>query len=438
MPAAGQRGFGFDAGFRVDPSLWPHVATVPNSFKASWGSRRAEAEFAAACDKAGLSLSGPDADLEVLEENLFPRLAVAGWLGLAESFMAGEWRSPRIADVLTRLLEAGYDPKARRDEESTRYTGLELPPQLVRLFSGDGMSASGTIFASGVPTTQRNSVRSYVRGAGRNNEPATHFVDETRLGAPAVVERADLRDAQLRALGRLLELAGVDTGTHLLDFPASGAAALIAGASKGAIVDALSADMELIGDIREVLKAAGMGENVHVELTDDPIPGPKDWQRNYDSILSVEKLEAMGPRAARAYAKKLDRMLRPGGYIGMQTVVKTNARSEAVDRASGAARAYLFPALDYFSVEGIHKLFDEHTGLRVIGAVHFGGHYRRGLALQRETFEGRTREAAADGFDAVYRRMWVFTLAIKEALFRAGALDAVQLTLTTRNRRGLR
>lgn len=438
MPTRGEFAGRPKAGFRVDASVWPRIASVPSGRKALWGARRAEAEFAQACDKAGLVLSGRDADLIVYEESLFLRLAQFGYLGLAEGFMAGDWQSPHVADVLTKLLQVGYAPRRGREDVGGAYTGLELPPALVRLFSGDGMSSSGTVFSSGVPTTERTETKSFVPGAGRGVEPGMHFVDITTLTDPTFVERADLPEAQLRAIRMLLDAAKVRSGTHLLDFPASGAAAGIAAAHRQATVDVVGADADLIRDIRMVNDLAGVSDNVRVELMDEPIPHRRNWVGHFDAIVSVEKLENLGDNGRRKFARTLDSLLSVGGYAAVQTVVATPERESLATDALELARAYLWPAFEPMSIEQIHRLIDRETGLRIIGETHFGSHYVEGLRLQRETFEGNEREAAADGFDAVYRRMWIFYLAMKEALFRVGALDAVQLTITTRNRRGRR
>ena len=57
------------------------------------------------------------------------------------------------------------------------------------------------------------------------------------------------------------------------------------------------------------------------------------------------------------------------------------------------------------------------------------------MLFRSETFEAQSREAAANGYDRVYRNLWVFQLALREALFRVGALDALQLVVTSRYRR---
>lgn len=135
----------------IDAESWPNVATVPASRWPGMKARRAEAEFAKACDDAGLELDleaedGPD--LKVGHDALFERIAASGWLGFAESYMAGEWTvtsSSQLVKVLGRLLGAGYLPKSKMLGAGKSEPG-ELPLELVRLYAGDGLSHVGGIF----------------------------------------------------------------------------------------------------------------------------------------------------------------------------------------------------------------------------------------------------------------------------------------------------
>lgn len=420
----------------IDPDYWPHVAEEPQGMKARFGAKKAESEFAAACQKAGLRLDGDDADLIVVEASLFSRMATDGWLGIAESFMAAEWQTDRLADVLTRLLEVGFHPKSGSRKVTGPYTGTEVPPELVRLTSGDGMSAYGTLFASGVPTRERTAEKSFVPGAGRSGEPALHFVDVTTITPASFVEKADLRDAQIRAATHMLDTLSVGSGTHVLDYPSAGAALPIAASRRKATVDAITSSVDQAKDTRKLLDLAQVHGSVHVELSEQPFPHVEGYRRSYDAIVSLEKLELMGPSGRRRYAQTVDAMLAIGGVVGLQTVVATSAHHarKAAD-ALAVCNAYIWPSLQIITAQEVHKLFDEHTNIRITGQQHFGSHYAVGLGLQRETFEGRLREAAAEGFDSVYRRLWVFQLAMREALFRTGYLDAVQFNGTTRTRR---
>lgn len=427
----------------IDAAEWPGVAQVPGSVFMGVRARQAEARFARACENAGIDLLGEDPDLTVDREALFPRLAATGWLGLAESYMAGEWRSERLGDVLTGLLGAGYRPRGRISSRlelpgSAADAGGALPAELIRLSSGDGMSAFGGIFASGVPTTVRTAVKSFVPGAGKDREPASHFVDITRIADPVAVEREDLGEAQRRAALHLLDAARVRAGSHVLEYPASGGALAIMAARRHATVDSLTADPAQVRPLQETLLLAGVDEDVHVHVLPQAIPGSRDWGGSYDSIVSMEKLEVVGRGGAKRFIGALDRMLATGGHAAIQTLVATGQFGPVAGEAVSMLRAYIWPALHYPQVTEVHQLVDQESTLRVTGESHFAGHYLRSVQLQREVFEGQLREAAADGFDAVYRRMWVFHYALIEALLRLGCLDAVQFTLTTRNRRGRR
>ncbi|ALC05829.1 hypothetical protein CDES_07080 [Corynebacterium deserti GIMN1.010] len=427
----------------IDVEEWPGVATVPNLAFAGVRARQAEARFAKACSNAGLHLVGSEPDLIVEHEELFSRLAASGWLGLAESYMAGEWRAEKLSDVLTALLGAGYKPRGKLSG-SFSLPGQEvdaggaLPNELIRLSSGDGMSAFGGIFASGVPTTVRTAVKSHVPGAGRNREPASHFVDITTLSEPVAVEREDLGEAQRRAASMLLDNAKVRSGTHMLEFPSSGGALAILAARRQSTVDSITADPAHVPSLRETLILAGVEDDVHVNVIPQAIPHQRDWSGSYDSIVSMEKLEVVGKSGSKRYIKTLDRLLVTGGHAALQSLVATDHLGQIGLEALSMLKAYIWPALHYPTVDEVHQLADRDSSLRVVKETHFAAHYLKSVELQRGVFEGQLREAAADGFDAVYRRMWVYHYALIEALLRLGCLDAVQFTLTTRNRRGRR
>lgn len=415
----------------IDAEQWPGIAEPPS---ARLRARFAEAYFARTVDKAGLDLVDNPA-LVIDHEELFHRIAVGGWVGLAESYMAGEWHtvdSEALVHVLQSLLSTDYHPRARQVPVS-RKEG-ELPPGLVRQFAGDGMSAFGALYASGVPTTVRESFPSYVPGAGRGTEPARHFVDVTTVAAPMAVERADLGDGQRRAVAKLLDAAEVTRGSHVLEYPSSGGGVAISAAQRHAAVDVLTADPELAAVLPERMLLAGVDEAVQTELVEDP----RAWRGRYDAIISMETLETLGGAQRDAYVRGLDRLLGIGGRAALQTVVATELMNPAGQAAVQALRAYIWPGINFSTIAQLQKLIDQRTGLRIIAQVHSGSHYLETLRAQRSLFEGHAREAAAEGFDLVFRRLWVFQFALREALFRLGMLDAVQLTLRHRNRGGHR
>lgn len=402
----------------IDANLWPAVANPPS---ARFLSRYAESHFAAACEKAGLTLTpATKADLIVDHEQLFDRLATAGWTGLAESYLAGEWRTPdsaTLVHVLASLIAADYHMRSTPMRSPEGVSNGELPPELVRLFAGDGMSSSGGVFATGVPTT--------IREAG---------VDITDLSEPVDVEREDLGDGQRRAVELLLDDAGVGPGTHLLDIPSSGGAVAANAALRRATVDTVTTDVRQREAEKERLTLAGVADSVHTVVREDVT----QWRARYDAIVSVEKLENMPIGERDQVLQAIDRMLSIGGRAAVQVVVATETMSHAGREAERILEQYIWPGQRYLTVEQWNELLLKETGLRIVSRRHFGSHYELSLKLQRSLFESHTREAAAEGFDTVYRRLWIYQFAVREALFHNRQLDAVQLTLAHRNRGGRR
>lgn len=420
----------------IDGNAWPAVAELPQPVLRGLRSRAAEAQFAAALEKADLT-AARDGDLTVQHESLFARLAAAGWTGLAESFLAGEWQAADLAATLSSLIGSGYRP--RTPKITPDFSGVgELPPELVRLFAGDGMSASAGIFASAVPTTVRDAVPSYVSGAGRGREPGHHFVDVCTFAPPALAERADLGDAQRRAADLLLDGAGVRTGTHVLEYPSSGGAVAVAAALRKAAVDTLTGDVDLAAAVKERLTLAGVGDSVQTVVRDSVLTGAKDWRSRYDAIVMMEKLEAVSPKQRVDMVKGIDRMLEIGGRAAVQVTIATEKMTPAARDALRVLTHYIWPGLDYPTMTELHQLVDRHSGLRIVAQTHVGTHAELSLQFQASLFNAHKREAAAEGFDAVYRRLWDYQFALRRALFSLGMLDTVQIELTHRNRGGRR
>lgn len=425
----------------VDPQAWPGVATYPQGALVAMKARRAEARFAKACSQAGISFdSDGEPSLIVDHEQLFARVAAGGWIGLAESYMAGEWRteSPdELVAVLRALIDASYNPRTPSAYSAQRYSGGEVPPELVARFSGDGMSAFSGHFATGVPTTERVSVKSHSPGAGRGQEPANHFVSVTHFGEPLETAKLDLGDAQQRSVTMLLDAAGVQHGSHVAVAPNSGGAVEIAAGLRGATVDTVVADHAAGANLRERLTLAGVSDAVHIAERQQPLV-QRSTSTLYDAIISTEHLETL-PRALRVrYLRTIDAALARGGRAAVQTVVAKQSMSAAAEAALESLRAYIWPTLTFDSAEQMGVLADKETNLRVIAQTHAPEHLALSLKHQRTIFQSQTREAAADGFDAVYRRLWLWQLSLREALAQLGMIDAVQFTLAHRHRRGVR
>lgn len=427
----------------IDTNMWPGVGSVPPVAPSSFRARRAEARFARAAQRAQLLLSSEEPDLVIEHELLFSRIAASGWIGLAESYLAGEWDAAppqKLARVLRALLAVGYRPKTARLTAETVHTAPgALPASLVAHYAGDATSSFQGHFSTGVPTRQRIALKSGVRGAGRGDEPVQYYVDHTDIGAPIHARRGDLADAQQHSIEMALDAAGVRFGSHLLVYPAAGASLPVAAVQRGASVDCVCLDAPTESDLRERLILAGVDDAVRLISQGGGQRGTGSGVRgSYDAIVSMEYLETEPTKDKIRFLRELGALLAPGGRISLQTIVSTEELSGAARAALTSLRAYAWPGLSYVVLDELAQKVDRHTGLRVIARSSAPEHLVASLRLQRETFASHLREAAADGYDVVYRRLWNWQFALREALAQLSMIDLVQVTLQPRSRQGRR
>jgi len=141
-------------------------------------------------------------------------------------------------------------------------------------------------------------------------------------------------------------------------------------------------------------------------------------------------IEAVGEQYWPAYVSSLERVLAPGGRVGIQAILLEHDRMLATRDQYTWIHKYIFPGGALPSLEAIDDVVAKHTGLRVLDTHAFGQDYATTLREWRTRFDAHGREVDALGFDLRFRRMWDFYLAYCEAGFATGYLDVAQLVLS--------
>lgn len=175
---------------------------------------------------------------------------------------------------------------------------------------------------------------------------------------------------------------------------------------------------------RRRIEESGLTSAVDVRLEDY-----RDVTGQFDAVVSVEMIEAVGERWWPEYFRTLERRLGPSGRIGLQTILMAHDRLLATKGSWTWIHKYIFPGGLIPSEQAIHETVAEHTQLRVVDRLTFGASYATTLRRWRETFDASAEHVDHLGFDQTFRRMWDFYLAYSEAGFRSGYLDVAQFVL---------
>jgi cyclopropane-fatty-acyl-phospholipid synthase len=284
------------------------------------------------------------------------------------------------------------------------------------------------------PKTERNTrsgARANIqRHYDLSNELFALFLDETltyscaRFG-PGGAGDQSLADAQRRKVDALLDATGVALGTRLLEIGTGWGTLAVRAAQRGASVTTLTLSAEQAVVARERAERAGVAGRVDVQLCDY-----RDVVGQYDAVVSVEMIEAVGAEFWATYFRTIDRVLAPGGKVGVQAILLAHDRMLATRDQYTWISKYIFPGGALPSRRAIEEIVRDHTRMRVDSVEAFGADYARTLRTWREQFDAHEREVDALGFDATFRRMWDFYLAYCEAGFATGYLDVAQIVMS--------
>jgi len=402
---------------------WPSIASTPSAPLAATVARlifeRAihvipvRATYPDGASIGGGSQDSPAFDI-VRPSAFFARLGRDTKIGFGEAYMAGDWRAgpgTDLADLLTPF--------------AARLASL-VPEPLQRL---------RTVVDQRVPSSHENTLggsRENIRAHyDLSNDLFAAFLDPTMSYSAAwfdesesVVTPAMLEAAQLRKIDGVLDYAGVTSGTRLLEIGTGWGALAIRAAQRGAQVTTVTISAEQLELATRKVAEAGLSDQVDLRLQDY-----REVDGEFDAIVSVEMIEAVGEAYWATYFATIDRLLAPGGKVSIQAITMAHERVLATKRSFSWIQKYIFPGGIIPSLQSIDETLAAHTTLRVTQRRELGVHYARTLHLWRERFNDQWPRIHQLGFDETFRRMWEFYLAYCEAGFRTGYLGVSQLQM---------
>lgn len=355
------------------------------------------------------SQAGPNAEILVHRTRAARRALFGGSLGLADSYIDGDWDSENLTSVI-ELCAQNIDSFNRE---------VEPKHSLVRAFS-----------------RLRHRRRANTRSGSRRNIEAhydlgnafySQWLDPSMTYSSACFEDDDesLTTAQLRKFDKLAEMLKLQHDDHLLEIGCGwGAFAIHAASTYGCRVTALTVSPAQAEWARRKVAEAGLSDRVEIRLQDyRDVPG------TFDKIASIEMFEAVGEQYWPVFFQTLANRLRAGGRAALQVITIEQERFEQYRKNPDFIQMRIFPGGMLPSVE-LFTASAAAVGLTLERANMFGQDYAETLRRWREAFEAKWPDVAPLGFDERFRRLWRYYLCYCEAGFRAGTISVGQFSLT--------
>jgi cyclopropane-fatty-acyl-phospholipid synthase len=368
----------------------------------------------------------PSADLpepvviHVHDARLYGDVAFGGSIGAGESYMRGYWSTSQLVDVV-RLFVLNMDVL---DGLETGFARLTTPLR----------KALHALRRNSRAGSRRNIAAHYDLG----NDFFRLFLDETLMYSAATFEHPgqSLHDAQLARLDRICQKLELKPTDHLLEIGTGwGGLALHAATRFGCRVTTTTISREQWKLATERVRAAGLEDRVTVLLSDYRDLGG-DLGGEYDKLVSIEMIEAIGHQYYDTYFTQCARLLKPEGAMLLQAITITDQRYDRARKTVDFIQRYIFPGSCIPSVAALTQSIARAGDLRLFHMDDIGPHYATTLAHWRQNFRGNLPKIRSLGYDENFIRMWEYYFCYCEGGFAERVLGDVQMLLVKPRNRG--
>jgi cyclopropane-fatty-acyl-phospholipid synthase len=357
----------------------------------------------------GTPLSELRAEIRVNDPAIWGLVAGNGSIGAGEAYIHGYWSTPDLTAVI-RIFVANLE--------------------VLDAMEG-GLARLGRPLVQGLHWLNRNTRRGSRRNIAAHydlgNELFEQFLDPTMMYSAAMFRSEDdsLEQAQLNKLERICRKLALKPSDHLLEIGTGwGSMALYAATRYGCRVTTTTLSREQHAYTDQRIRDLGLADRVTLLLEDY-----RDLDGQYDKLVSIEMIEAVGHRYLPTYFEQCARLLKPDGLMLLQAITIRDQRYEQARSSVDFIQRYIFPGGALPSLQKMLDVVTRHTDLNLHHMEDFGLHYARTLRLWHENLRQARQRLEQLGYDDYFYRLWEFYLCYCEGGFLERTIGTAQLLL---------
>ena len=349
--------------------------------------------------------TGPAAKMVVHDFGFAWRVLRGGDLGIAESYLRGEWETPNLTEFLYLFC-----------------VNVEMMQAILR---GKPLVRWAQVFRHWLNRNTRRQARKNIHAHyDLGNDFYRAWLDPTMTYSSALFDQGgnDLSTAQLRKYESLAQQIDLKPGQSVLEIGCGwGGFAEYAAKTYGANVTGLTISQEQHDYARKRMFDAGLADKVEIKMQDY-----RDERGVYDRIASIEMIEAVGEQFWPDFFRQMRDRLATGGIAGIQAITIQERFFANYRREIDYIRRYVFPG-GMLPSPAILKSLGSSFGIPLVREKVFGDDYARTLSVWRDRFRAAWPSLVPLGFDERFRRLWEYYLAYCEAGFLSRNIDVRQM-----------
>lgn len=350
----------------------------------------------------------------------FKRCVLFGDIGFGEAYVEGDWDTKDITQVIAWfILNLEASPTL---SGSTQKAAINVLGALNRL--------KHLVRPNSLDTSRLNIAEHYDLG----NDFYHLWLDRSMTYSSASFSDSfqSLEEAQVAKYDALCQKLQLNSQHHVLEIGCGwGGFASHAVKNYGCRITAVTISERQFEFALERFTREGIADRIDLQLRDYRM-----IEGQFDRIVSIEMMEALGDRYLETYCAKLHELLRPAGLIGLQYITVPDSRHRALARGVDWIQKHIFPGSLLLSIGRVNEALNRTGDFFLHDLSDLGPSYARTLSLWRERFNARLDEVKSLGFDDRFIRKWNYYLSYCEAAFAMRNISVVQAIYTRPNNHG--
>ena len=344
--------------------------------------------------------------IKIKKPNFTFNLIKGGSIGFAESYMRDEFETNNLSNLI--------EITARNIKIIYKFSGLlDLP--IINFFRN-----------ALVKNTKSRSKENIAKHYDLGNEFFSLWLDKTLTYSSAIFEEKNqnLSDAQNNKYQKLINLIKPKNGDKVLEIGCGwGGFAEYLGKKYDVKLDCITISKKQYEYAKKRIYKCGLNEKVNIEIKDY-----RDLKNKYNSIASIEMIEAVGQNYLESYFKTIKKNLSTDGRAAIQAITIDDSLFDRYKTKQDFIQKYIFPGGFLPSKNSLNKYVSDN-GLTIKSYDSYADHYANTLAIWKNEFNRKWDLIKKQGFDLTFKRMWEFYLSYCEAGFKSKNIDLIQFSI---------
>lgn len=358
------------------------------------------------------------ASIHITDSRFFENCVLYGDIGFGESYTDGYWETDNITEVIKWfLLNIDTAPALSGSQTKAAFINmLRFINRLKHSFRKNNLSAA-----------KANISRHY----DLNNDFFKLFLDPTMTYSSAYFEQEgmELLKAQIAKYESLCNSMKIKPGDHVLEIGSGwGGNAIHLAKNHNCRVTTVTISEKQYKFAQEQIQKENLAEKVDIKLMDY-----RHISGQFDKIVSIEMLEAVGHEFLDVFFKKCHDLLKPKGVLGLQVITCPDSRYESLRDGVDWIQKHVFPGSLLPSVSAINSSINRTGEMTLMHLKEMGLHYAQTLRIWKKKFNENLAEVRQLEFDESFIRKWNYYLSYCEAAFDMRNISVMQMVYTRPN-----